>query len=91
MSEKNDQLTPQEIAKHPAIEELLERLRVQFGVEFFIVGAGTPEQEAEHKAYVEKQEARRREEEREYAKTHAASPEIIQMLIRCLVHQDKRS
>jgi len=87
MSEQCDQTaqqTSQQVAEHPAVKELLEQLEVQFGTKFFIVGAGTPEQEAEYKELLAKQEVERREAEAKYARDNPVSPEIITSILLCL-------
>lgn len=91
MSEKPDQLDPKEIAAHPAIKQLLENLRTQFGIEFFIVGAGTPKQEAEYQALLEKQETERREARERYTREHGISGEVLLKILTCLAETTKRN
>jgi len=85
MSENNrPPVGPEEIANHPEVEELLERLGAQLGTNFFILGAGTPEQEEEHRVYLAAQAVERRKEEAEFARNNAVTPEVLAGIFACL-------
>lgn len=84
MSEKCDRQSNQEVANHPAVRQLLKELGEKLGTTFFIVGSGTPEQEAEHAEWLRKQEEEEEAARAKFNQEHAVSAETFFLLARCL-------
>ena len=85
MSEKSRPIDdPKEIANHPAVQEVLAQIEAMTGMKVHIDGAGTPEQEEEHRVYLAEQAVERRKEEEQFARDHAVTPEVLAKIFACL-------
>lgn len=81
MSERNDHHEEEGVANHPVVTELFATLKAQLAqvagidTEFFVVGSGTPEQEAAYQTRLEELERETRERAAQYSRDHAVSAE----------------